>query len=318
MKIKLIEPLIVPESVIMDLAKAFENEGHEFVYMNTKTTDLEELKSRVSDADVLMIANNPLPNEVISSAKQLKMISVAFTGIDHVGQESIKEKGIVLCNAAGYSNDSVAELVVGLSLDLLRNITTGDKTTRLGGTIAGLIGNELKGKVIGIIGTGRIGLKTAKLFQAFGCKVIAFAPREKQAALAIGIEYVGLDTLMQTADIVSLHLPLMESTKGFITKEKLALMKSSALFINCARGPIVDNEALATLLNEGKIRGAGIDVFDMEPPIPQDYPLLHAKNTVLTPHVAYATQESMITRAEITFKNVTEYLKGNPINVMHL
>ena len=114
---------------------------------------------------------------------------------------------------------------------------------------------------------------------------------------------------------MSLHVPNNAETKGMIGREQLALMKKTALFINCARGPIVDNAALAEALNGGKIAGAGIDVYDMEPPIPQDYPLLHAKNTLLTPHVAFASEESMLRRAEIVFRNVYAYLDGKPENV---
>lgn len=316
MKIKLLEPLVVEKDVIEKLAAPLKEAGHEFIYYDEKTTDLDELKERSKDADILMIANNPLPNEVIESAEKLKMISVAFTGVDHVGREAVINRGLTLCNAAGYSNDSVAELVIGLTLDLLRNITICDTVTRKQGTIAGLIGNELKGKTIGVIGLGRIGTKTAALFKAFDCKIIAYDPCPNAAGRELGVEYLELDEVMSQSDIVSLHLPLTPATRGFISAEKLALMKKTALFINCARGPIVDNEALALMLNQEKIRGAGIDVFDMEPPIPAEYPLLKAKNTILTPHIAFASDESMLTRAEITFDNVERYLAGNPVNVI--
>ena len=123
---------------------------------------------------------------------------------------------------------------------------------------------------------------------------------------------------MARSDIVSIHVPNNQETKGLISKERIAAMKPSALLINVARGAIVDNAALAEALNKSKLAGAGIDVFDMEPPIPEDYPLLHAKNTVLTPHVAFATDESMLRRAEIVFQNVEAYLAGNPENVCKL
>ena len=317
MKIKLIEPLVVKREFIENLAKTLEDMGHEFVYYDTKTTDIEEMKERSKDAEILMIANNPLPNEVIEAAKDLKMISVAFTGFDHVGSLA-KERGITVCNAAGYANNAVAELVIGLTLDLMRNISICNNVVRKGGTIAGLIGNEIKGKTVGIVGTGRIGTMTAVLFKAFGCKLIGYDPYENQAAKDLGLEYVGIDELMAKSDIVSLHLPVNEATKGFISKEKLELMKETALMINCARGGVMDNNALAELLNEGKIAGAGLDVFDMEPPIPGDYPILSAKNTILTPHVAFASDESMETRAEITFDNVVKYVEGTPVNVVKL
>ena len=125
-----------------------------------------------------------------------------------------------------------------------------------------------------------------------------------------------LDDVLKTSDIVSLHIPATAETKQFINKDKIALMKKSAILINCARGAVVDNVALAEALNAGDIAGAAIDVFDMEPPIPADYPLLSAKNTLITPHVAFASKESMIRRANIVFDNLYAYLEGKPINVV--
>lgn len=317
MKVKLIEPLVVPKEVIDKLSEEIINMGHEFIYYDTKTTDIEEMKKRVSDADILMIANNPLPNEVIETAPNLKMISIAFTGFDHVGKLA-KEKNITVCNAAGYANNAVAELVIGLTLDLMRNINKCNSVIRKGGTIAGLIGGEIKGKTVGIVGTGRIGTMTANLFKCMGATLLGYDVVENEEAKKLGMKYVEIDELMKNSDIVSLHLPLDETTKGFISREKLELMKETSVLINCARGGVVDNKALAEILNEEKIAGAGIDVFDMEPPIPSDYPLLNAKNTILTPHVAFASHESMKIRAEITFDNVVNYLKGTPINIVKL
>ncbi|NME35625.1 MULTISPECIES: 2-hydroxyacid dehydrogenase [Fusobacterium] len=317
MKVKLIEPLVVSKNVIDNLSKEIINMGHEFIYYDTKTTDIEEMKKRVSDADILMIANNPLPNEVIESAPNLKMISIAFTGFDHVGK-LVKERNIIVCNAAGYANNAVAELVIGLTLDLMRNINKCNSAIRKGGTIAGLIGGEIRGKTVGIIGTGRIGTMTANLFKCMGANLLGYDVVENEEAKNLGIRYVNIDELMKTSDIISLHLPLDDNTKGFISKEKLELMKETSILINCARGGVVDNKALAEILNEEKIAGAGIDVFDMEPPIPSDYPLLNAKNTILTPHVAFASHESMKIRAKITFDNVINYLKGTPTNIVKL
>ena len=159
---------------------------------------------------------------------------------------------------------------------------------------------------------------TAKLFLAFGARVIACSRTEKQEAKALGIQYVSLPELMKESDIISLHTPNNASTRGMITRELIGMMKKTALFINCARGPIIDNVALADALNEGRIAGAGIDVYNVEPPIPDGEPLLHAKNTVLTPHVAFLSEESMIRRAHIVFENLRAYLNGHPENVCTL
>ncbi|AOT71094.1 2-hydroxyacid dehydrogenase [Geosporobacter ferrireducens] len=316
MRIKLLEPLGVDRKVIDELSSKFIEAGHEFTYYNEKTTDIEELKKRSEDADVLMIANNPLPNEAIKSAENLKMLSVAFIGIDHVGQEECKKKDVIISNAAGYCDQTVAELVIGLAINVLRNMKEGDAATRNGKTIAGLIGNEISGKTVGIVGTGRIGRRTAALFKAFNCDLLGYDAFESEEAKEMDIKYVSIENLLKESDIVSLHLPLTSETRGFMNAEKLSLMKETAILINAARGPVVDNKALADALNENKIAGAGLDVFDMEPPIPEDYPLLHAKNAVLTPHVAYASEESIYRRAKITFDNVYAWLEGTPKNTM--
>ena len=138
--------------------------------------------------------------------------------------------------------------------------------------------------------------------------MIAYNRSQSQKALDMGIEYRSLDEVLEESDIISLNLPLNDETRGFIDKEKISKMKSDAVFINCARGPIVDNQALAEALNEDKLGFACVDVFDMEPPIPEDYPLLHAKNTLLTPHQAFISEESMLRRAEIVFQNVFAYV----------
>ncbi|MFA5524978.1 MAG: NAD(P)-dependent oxidoreductase, partial [Tissierellales bacterium] len=149
---------------------------------------------------------------------------------------------------------------------------------------------------------------------AFGCNVLAYNRTENEDLKNKGVTYLSLEELLKESDIVSIHLPLTKETKGLIDAEKLKLMKKDALLINTARGPIVDNAALADALNNGQIGGAGIDVFDMEPPLPSDYPLLNAPNTVLTPHIGFATKEAMKRRAEITFENINKWLEGNPQN----
>lgn len=315
MKISLLEPIGVPVSTIEELSKDMVEAGHEFTYYDTKTTDVEELKKRTEGQDIVMIANNPYPAEVVKSADALKMISVAFTGIDHIGVAECKEKDIMICNAAGYSNQTVAELVVGMAITALRNLVEADRRVRNQETSAGIGGREIAGRTVGIVGLGKIGLTTAKLFQAFGAKVIAYNRSESEEAKALGIEYKTLDEVLSMSDIISIHLPLNDSTRGFISAEKIALMKKDAVLINCARGPIIDNAALAEALKKGEVGYACIDVFDMEPPIPADYPLLNCPNTFLAPHQGFISEESMLRRAKIVFDNVYAYLDGKPVNV---
>lgn len=318
MNISLLEPLGVPDEMIESLSKPIRDMGHTFTYYNQKTTDIEELKKRSAGQNVVMIANNKYPAEVVEAAKDLKMLAVAFTGIDHVGLDACKKNNVTVCNCAGYSNVCVAEQAVGMAISLMRYFVECDNAVRHGGTSAGLTGTEIAGKRVGIIGCGQIGTMTAKLFQAFGAEVVAYARHEREEVKALGVKYVSLDELLSTSDIISLHTPNNASTKGMIGKNEIAKMKKSAILINCARGPIVDNAALADALNEERIKGAAIDVYDMEPPIPSDYPLLHAKNALLTPHVAFLTKEAMVRRAKIEFDNVIAFLNGNSQNVCQL
>lgn len=318
MNISLLEPLGVSEALIEELSAPIRAQGHTFIYYPDKTADVQELQRRSAGCEVVMIANNPYPEAVVNAADQLKMLDVAFTGIDHVALEACKRKGIMVCNAANYSNQTVAEMVIGMAISLLRRVTQANARVREGGTSAGLMGGEICGRTVGIIGTGRIGMITAKLFLAFGAKVIAYSRHARPEAESLGITYVSLEELMRRSDIISLHTPNNASTRGLISRELIALMKPSALFINCARGPIVDSAALADALNEDRIAGAAVDVFDTEPPLPADEPLLHAKNTLLTPHVAFLSQEAMIRRAHIVFANLQAYLDGRPENVCPL
>ena len=316
MKITILEPLGVEEKKLKEIAKPLTDKGHELQIFQEKSNDVEELKNRVKDTDLLVIANSPLEGEVIRSAKELEMISVAFTGVDHVDLDAAKEDDILVSNAAGYSTPAVVELTFGLMIDLLRNVVPLDKITKEGGVKEGFRQRELYGRTLGILGTGDIGGDVAKVALAFGMRVIAFNRSKDDELKNLGVEYVTMEDLFKTSDIVTVHLPLNDKTKGIVDAKHLNMMKKDSILINAARGPIIDNEALAKALNEEKISGAGLDVFDMEPPIPTDYPLLNAKNTVLTPHIAYASEEAMVRRAEIVFKNIEKYLEGNPQNVI--
>lgn len=318
MNIALLEPLGVPAETIEELSRPLTEAGHSFTYYDTKTTDAAELARRSAGADVVMIANNPYPAEAIAGADALKMIAVAFTGIDHVALDTCRERGIEVRNCAGYSDVSVAELTLGLAIDVLRKVVEGDAAVRAGGTSAGLMGREICGKTVGIVGTGHIGVAAGRLFRAFGARVLGYARHEHPEAIEAGIEMVPLEQLLADSDIVSLHLPLNDSTRKSFGADKIDRMKDGAVLINCARGAIVDNDALADALNAGKLVGAGIDVFDMEPPIPADYALTQAKNCIFTPHAAFLTEEAMQRRAKIEFDNVLAFTEGRAVNVCDL
>lgn len=313
MKFVIIEPLGVNDEKLLAMAKEVLPEDLEIVYYDTRVTDTETLIERGKDADIIAVSNLPMNADVINGCKNLKMLSVAFTGVDHIALDACRANGVLVSNCAGYSTVAVADLVFGLIIDLYRNVVACNEVVRKEGTKNGLIGFELEGKKFGVIGTGAIGLRVAKIAQAFGCEVLAYSRTVKDIE---GIKYVDKETLLKEADIVSLHTPLTAETRGLIGKEELALMKPSAILINTARGPVVDSEALAEALNEGKIAGAGVDVFEMEPPVPSNHPLLNAKNVVATPHVAFATKEALVKRAVIVFANVVKWLNGEPQNVI--
>lgn len=292
----------------------FKEMGHTFSEYE-RSDDVETLIAEAKDADVMILANMPMPASVIAACDQLKFIDVAFTGVDHVGLKAAEEKGIRVSNASGYSNEAVAELVIAMVLSIQRRLRAVEDRARTGGTKAGLIGTELKGKKAGIIGLGKIGTRTAELLHAFGCEVLTYN-RTKHSDAASYIRQVELSDLLQESDIVILHCPLNDSTRGMIGKEQLEMMKNSSILINVARGGVVVSEDLADALNRGVIAAAGIDVFDQEPPLNENDPLLTCRNCLVTPHVAFATEESMTLRAEIVFDNLAAWLDGKQKNII--
>lgn len=316
MKIVVMEPLGVALEKINALAAALQAAGHEFVYYTSKEAQQDKLLARVQDADIIMLANQPLSAEIINACPKLKMLSVAFTGVDHVALDACRARNILVCNAAGYSTNAVAELTFGLAISVIRNIVPCDARCRKAGTKDGLVGFELFGKTFGVVGTGAIGARVAKIAAAFGCRVLAYSRTVKQELVDAGVQYVSLDELLAQSDFVSLHVPLTDATRGLINADAIAKMKQGAVLLNTARGPVVDSAALAEALNAGKLAGAGIDVFEGEPPIAENHPLCSAKNTVLTPHVAFASREALETRADIVFANIEKWLNGAPQNVV--
>lgn len=313
MKIVVLEPLgIKQEDLVTKINEAVGNAA-EVVFYETRKEDVATLIERSKDADAVVLSNFKFPREVIENCPKLKYICVAFTGYDHVDMECCKERGIVVSNCAGYSTVAVADLVFGFVIDLYRSVIKCDEVVRHGGTKNGLIGPELEGKKFGIIGCGAIGSRVARIANAFGCEVFAYSRTVKEIP---GVTFVSLDELLSNCDIISLHVPQNAQTIGLMNAENIAKMKKSAILINTARGPVVDSQALADALNSGAIAGAAIDVYEKEPPINEDHPLLQAKNCICTPHVAFATTQAMYKRADIVANNIKQYLSGNPVNVV--
>lgn len=307
-KIVIMESLGISAEELALRKKPFEEKGHCFAEF-PRTTDIPTLIAQAKDADAMILANMPMPGDVIRGCEKLKFMDVAFTGVDHVDLAAAREKGIAVSNASGYSNEAVAELVLGMALNILRNISAVENRCRAGQTKDGLVGSELKGKTVGIIGFGKIGSRSAELFHAFGCRILAQSRSHKENAPDY-VQQVSQEELLKQSDIVVLHCPLNDSTRGMINAEKIAMMKPSSILINVARGPVVVARDLADALNKGTIAAAGIDVFDKEPPLGAEEPLLNCRNCLVTPHVAFATRESMSLRAEIVFDNLAAWMNG--------
>lgn len=314
MKVAILESLGIGEEELLSLEKPFLEKGVEFVHYE-RSLDENVLLSELDGADAAIIANMPFPSSVIAKSGSLKFIDVAFTGTDHVGLDAAKKKGIAVSNASGYSNEAVSELVLGMVLSFMRNISKVEERCRNGKDKTGLVGNEVKGKTVGIVGLGKIGRRTAEIFNCLGAKILAYS-RSRHSDAPSYVREVEMDELLASSDIIILHCPLTPETRGLIGKKELERMKSSAILVNVARGPVVDEKALCEALEKGEIRGALVDVFDKEPPLSLDTPLLSAPNTLLTPHVAFATKESMSLRAEIVFENLRAWMEGQQINVI--
>ena len=308
MKISVVEPLGIGKEQFETLRAEFETKNCVFEYYMDRNENPDTIAQRIGDADIVVISNIRLSAETMAKCSNIKMLSVAFTGLDHIDLDYCGAKNIEVFNASGYSTVAVSELAIGLMLDVYRKITEMDANTRQLGSRGMFLGRELHGKTVGVVGTGAIGIQTINLLKAFGCKVLAYSRTQRSEVKALGVEYVSLEHLMANSDIVTLHVPATKDTAQMINAEMISLMKPSAILINTARGAVVDNNALANALKDGKIAGAGIDVYETEPPLPENHPLLSAPNAVLLPHIAYATREAFDIRADIVMNNIHKWL----------
>ena len=303
MKIVFLEPLGLTVEAIEKACDNLKKQGHEVVVYPDRKPELNI--ERAAGADVVLESNMPLRKDFFDACPNLKMLSIAFTGLDHIDMDECKRRGITVMNAAGYSTEAVAEETICMMIGLYRHVIENDRITRSckGPSIAP--GREIAGKTVGIIGMGAIGQRTAALAQAFGCKVIAWNRTPKQVA---GVTFVDKETLLKEADIVALHIALNNETRNFLTAKDFALMKPTAIIVNAARGPVVNTADLAEALKNGVIAGAALDVYDGEPPLNSDNPLLTAPNTMLLPHIGFATKEAFELRLGIVVKNIEKFL----------
>ena len=303
MKIVFLEPLGLSVEKIERECETLVRQGHEVVIYNDRCP--EKNIDRAKDADIVVESNMPLRKDFFDACPNIKMLSIAFTGLDHIDLEERERRGIIVNNAAGYSTEAVAEEVICMMIGLYRHVIENDKITRSCEGMPLSPGREIANKVVGVVGLGAIGQRTAKLAQAFGCKVIAWNRTPKDVE---GVTLVDKETLFRESDIVTLHIALNKDTRNFVSAKEIGLMKKSAVIINAARGPVVNTNDIAEALKSHSIAGAAIDVYDTEHPIGKDNPLLSAPNTMLLPHIGFATEEAFELRLGIVVRNVEKYL----------
>ena len=303
MKIVFLEPLGLTVEAIEVACDGLKKQGHEVVVYPDRRPELNI--ERAAGADIIVESNMPLRKDFFDACPNLKMLSIAFTGLDHIDMEECQRRGIVVKNAAGYSTEAVAEETICMMIGLYRHVIENDSITRSCKGLSMAPGREIAGKTVGIIGLGAIGQRTAALAQAFGCKVIAWNRTPKQVP---GVTMVDKETLLKEADIVALHIALNNDTKNFLTAKDFAMMKSSAIIVNAARGPVVNTVDLAEALKKGIIAGAALDVYDGEPPLSSENPILEAPNTLLLPHIGFSTKEAFQLRLGIVVDNIEKFL----------
>ncbi len=308
----MLEDLNVNKEEVLKYKAKYEELGHEFVPCFEKL-ELDEKLELVKNADIVVIGKEVYCDKMVANSSKVKFISVGFTGVDHL-DNSIYDTDIQISNASGYATGATAELTVVMILNALRNTIEADSVAREGKCLTN-IGTELKGKVVGIVGGGKIGAYVAKILEVFGAQLLFHDPYRDEELEKIGI-YTTLDTLVKTSDVITLHCPLNEDTKGMFNYELFELMKKNAILVNCARGPIVNTKDLIRALDNNLLASAAFDVFDTEPPLRQDYELLNHKDIIVSPHIAFETKESMLKRLEITFDNVDAFINNNQINTI--
>lgn len=300
-----------------DDLKPLEEYG-EVVLYGTKAASEEELIERLKDTQALINVRSytTFHAQLLEKLPELKIISILGTGTDNIDLPAATQCGIAVTNTPGVHSTSVAELNFALILACARHMLLADKRMREG-VWYHREGIELYGKTLGIVGLGAIGQEMARIGSAFGFKLIGWSPTyDPDRAQRCGVELVELDELLRRSDIVSLHVRASPKTEGMIGKQELGLMKPTAILINTARAALVDEEALVAALREGKIAGAGIDVFYREP-INPDNPLLELENVVLSPHVGWVTHEASARLRKMPVDNIIAYLEGRPEHVVN-
>jgi D-3-phosphoglycerate dehydrogenase/(S)-sulfolactate dehydrogenase len=259
-----------------------------------------------------LASTEPYTAAVLAEAPDLRVISRTGVGYDAIDVAEATRRGIVVCTTPGTNQRAVADLAVGLILACLRQIVSASDLLRAGKWTPGPVGLELRGSTVGVVGTGLIGSEVVKRLSGFEPRLIAYdVVQSKELMERYGVEYVSLDELLRQSDVITLHAPLLPETRGLIDAAALARMKRTAYLVNTARGPLVDEAAMAQALHAGRIAGAALDVFDKEP-LPSSSPLRQAPNLILTPHIAGSTHQARAAMAAMAVDNIVRVLRGEP------
>lgn len=286
-------------------------------------TPADKTVERIGDAEIVFTNKTIIDQTVLAACPAVKFIGVLATGYNVVDVEVAKGKNILVTNIPAYGTAAVAQFTIALLLEVCHyigehsnSVHNGDWTTSTDWCYWNYPLIELAGKTMGIIGFGKIGQATAKIAQALGMKVLAYGSREIEELKSETLQYVSLDELLAKSNVISLHCPLFENTKGIINTQTIAKMQDGVIIINTSRGPLIVEEDLAQALNSGKVYAAGVDVVSIEP-IRADNPLLNAKNCIITPHIAWAAKETRTRLMDIAVTNLKNFLANTPSNVVN-
>jgi len=272
----------------------------------------EQIAEKIGSFQVVVVrSRTKMTRELIANADKCQIIARVGIGLDNIDQEAAKEKNIRVINAVEGAITAVAELVIGLMISMAREIPRADREIRNGNWIKKeLMGSELKGKYLGIVGLGNIGKRLGRLARALNMNIIGYdvVPIDDEFSKEVGLMKADLDTLLSSADYVSFHVPLLDSTRHMINAEKLKMMKNTARIINTSRGGVIDEEALYNSLKDGSLAGAALDVFEVEPAT--ENKLITLPNFIATPHIGAQTKEAQLLAANIIAEKIIQILRG--------
>ena len=304
------QSVLICDQVNPILNEILEKNGLQITYEPEITP--EQIAEKIGNYEVVVVrSRTKITKDLIQRADKCKVIARVGVGLDNIDQNAAKEKNIRVINAVEGAMNAVAELVVGLMLSLAREIPRADREVRNGNWIKKeLMGTELRGKYLGIVGLGNIGKRLGRLAKSFNMNIIGFdvMPIDEEFSKEVGLMKADLGTLLASADYVSLHVPLLDSTKHMINAEKITTMKSTARIINTSRGGVIDEDALYDALKNGNLGGAALDVFEIEPATSNK--LRELPNFISTPHMGAQTKEAQSLAANVIAEKIIQILRG--------